>query len=1666
MNYYFINDEIKQEIRTNVINRVFPNLNINHQTLLFTLLLDIIDTVAIKFNFDLNKSRDLYEHQLRQNNYQDLRGLLLMLLPFINDEDGSKKTKLKDLNDIFLKKKTASQYIYSNIQYDRCKRTQGQIQEVKFDTEYLMHNYFLLKETINQVANKLFVNWIDVRPLLRVPLEQADSVELIKNTQQLLNEHALAEWDFYKRQQQQLSGLSINDIYDVISNELYYMIKKIKWTIFDVATGNNNTVLPLLVILADILDISNTLNGIDYNKLTVASRQQFDESWRVLIEAVETNKPIEQVLKVLMIFFDMNYTDVEQIAKEEGYVRLKTVIVIEDEDDLEGEGEGAGADDDAQIKKVNISKQMVIRSAKTLRPEHIYNFINHDLTILKRSYYGKLMLDRQTTDTNNTNYTVSKNITLYNKLDVQYKNLYNFAKAIVHNFKIKGKSIKDKQYAKFWKMLTETERREITTRLNWDVSNKSVLEWFNIMRNLKKYMGLSEDEAVKKNNDIFKIIQDNLAFIVYDVLASKGVLSQFTPNRNMSDGQRLPKNDIERKKYMKDQLKNIKSNANFGDAYYFLTGEMYKNLEVTTDKGTFPYLDFLTDNMADGWITTYAMNWVSQIAFFHHYYNNRVFFITGSTGVGKSTQIPKLFLYALKMVDYKDSGKIICSQPRIRPTEQNSDTISREMGTPIFEYNSDRRSEIESKNYYVQFKHNENSHTLDTASLMLRVVTDGTLLQEVNKNPVLKRQRKNGNYTQQNIYDIVIVDETHEHNYNMDFILTLMKYTAYYNNDVKLVLISATMDEDEPIYRRFYREINDNRMYPFNRLLSKYNLDRINVDRRLHISPPGASTRSKITDVYLPDADPEELVSKIARESKQAGNTRGEDILLFKPGQREITDAVAKLNTTLPADMIALPYYSKMPNAKKDFIEKLDRNNNIYNLTTPKSASFTEETATTTSRPVPKGTYKRAVIVATNIAEASITITTLRSVVDTGMQRTDEYNYQIRSSTLVTSTISETSRVQRRGRVGRVAPGTVYYIYKFGAMENNRIQYKISTSDISENLISLLQDSPDESPLIPPQVNPNKTNTTALNTSTVTSVLKNGLDKMILAQYFDKNKFIAYFGNPNHYDYENDTPPHQYYQTGYSFDSLNDEYGTFYIIHPDELCFFRNIIGTIVEVIKSSICNITLTGNKIISKKMQSFWEMLRDRFFVFATNTAVVKTTYGVNILQLKQKLDLEDSKDLSLIVAYVYSRKYNVDQDLLKLIPMFGILNGSIKTLIAGELIDNKYIVKIKELQNLYNEHYGDSCVLIKIIDAIFTYIHKLNVYKTGIKSELFLKEQKAIYISGKYSSVDPKLLKTFDKLTSSGKLEVSTQDLSKAELTSLKTFNTKVELDTQQLDKHEKDFERWCTDHYLNYSVVRKYITQYVRFLNKFQAVDTELIEWFDSHLETITKIVPDTDNTRCMKIIASLLHGYNFNIAKRVGTTNFYILISYPDPKYVYNISEITHDLHDTALVEFGDYIMFLNKSEYGLSLLHNVNPKLIQEIASNIYTAEKFSTAVYSGENSKKMIRHLISLFDTDKKYVNSGLENSYAKTIEDIRMDMVNSYNPRIWYSYAKLHDSKMYRNSIERGPEQKIQPVQIGGHIDYNYKNVNNPFIMHIYELALKKVDKKRAHKITTTTT
>jgi uncharacterized protein (UPF0297 family) len=394
----------------------------------------------------------------------------------------------------------------------------------------------------------------------------------------------------------------------------------------------------------------------------------------------------------------------------------------------------------------------------------------------------------------------------------------------------------------------------------------------------------------------------------------------------------------------------------------------------------------------------------------------------------------------------------------------------------------------------------KDNHTKKYANhLTLKMVTDGTLLEELLKNPMLKTLAK-GEFDEEkneqsyivhtdNLYDVIMVDEAHEHNTNMDLILTLMRQSCMYNNSIRLIIVSATMDDDEPIYRSYYKLVNDNIVHPIKQPLINhpiYNsnsssinnsnsssinnsmnnfIDSYYLDRRIHISVPKQSYSYKITEIY--DEEIEKLFtldmsenSRLAQEKsyniiKQICETSvSGDILLFSTGKEEIKTAVRQLNRIIPTNVIALPFYSEMNGKYRDIISDIDKKiSTIRN----KKENIAEEWAEDylDIKDIPEGYYKRAIIIATNVAEASITIETLKYVVDTGYSKVNRYSDLMDSSNINVEPISESSRIQRKGRVGRVSEGTVYYIYGKNKRLNVAPKYGITLGDFHNSFIKI-----------------------------------------------------------------------------------------------------------------------------------------------------------------------------------------------------------------------------------------------------------------------------------------------------------------------------------------------------------------------------------------------------------------------------------------------------------------------------------------------------------------------------------------------------------------------------------------------------------------------------------
>ena len=648
-----------------------------------------------------------------------------------------------------------------------------------------------------------------------------------------------------------------------------------------------------------------------------------------------------------------------------------------------------------QMDKLNIPIPDNYNLLKHIKnPELFWFFLKSILEKFKLTIYSKYLI---------TNNKIN-NEYLYYQGNLHLKNIYNICKSLKF-IKDSDKSIKSerKLLDNNYRNLSNDEQQEFYNRFNSTVEFRT---WVNIKSNYKRehFKEISYPEYdiyIDSIQDDWNEIKNDL---VWEYLSHFGLLTEF----------KLDKINV-----------NDYKNCN----YYI------NNLPYSTD--------FLNNLKNVKWYTLDSFHWIFQINFFMHYIYTDVHYITGSTGTGKSTQIPKLYLYALKMIDYKTDGQIVCSEPRIEPTRTNAKKISEELGFNIFK-NDDDDDNNKTENFAVQYEYAIDKHSSNFKMLNLKLVTDGLLLIRI-----LDRQ----------YFDIIMIDEAHEHNTNMDLLLTFCKFLYEYKyKKFKLVIISATMDNDEPRYRRYFKNmiqsnyqrenegvINDSIVLPI--LQNKVDDTSIYIDKRMNISIFANETLHPIKEYYRPNKTPIEIVKEILNTSTQG------EILLFQNGRADIIKMVKLLNSSTPANIIALPYFGELNpdykkiiinihkeksklKIKKDQVEKWINNEILFDI------SYS---------------YSRCIIVATNIAEASITLVSLKFIIDNGKYNETTYDYDTNSIQFKVADISEQSRIQRRGRIGRVSEGTIYYLYEKDSKKHIKSRYNITKEDFTPKIIQFLE---------------------------------------------------------------------------------------------------------------------------------------------------------------------------------------------------------------------------------------------------------------------------------------------------------------------------------------------------------------------------------------------------------------------------------------------------------------------------------------------------------------------------------------------------------------------------------------------------------------------------------
>ncbi|KAK4945407.1 Salivary acidic proline-rich phosphoprotein 1/2 [Elasticomyces elasticus] len=412
-----------------------------------------------------------------------------------------------------------------------------------------------------------------------------------------------------------------------------------------------------------------------------------------------------------------------------------------------------------------------------------------------------------------------------------------------------------------------------------------------------------------------------------------------------------------------------------------------------------------------------------------------VLLLVGETGSGKSTQIPQ-FLVTESWCKRKTikggatvGGCIAITQPRRVAAISLARRVAEEMGTPLG--NSSPASQV---GFSVRF---ENS---TSPSTKIKFLTEGMLLQEMLRDPWLKE------------YSAVVVDEVHERGVNVDLVLGFLrrmqdlrsKEDARGGIGMKVVIMSATADMER--IRDFFNttltgspaiqneegveeessRLSDDADKPTRHNTSdaaSRNPENSALDKK---TPEGVQLKSgpratslfikgrqhPVTINYAPAPVPDVLDAAYQRIMHIHSHTPlPGDILVFLTGQETVESLLslvtswsasiqkdATLSKTLPK-LLILPLYAALPSTIQQRVFQ----------STPR--------------------FTRKIILATNIAETSITVPGIRYVIDTGKAKQRLFRPSLNLDTLLTVPISRSSANQRSGRAGRDAPGTAYRLY-------------------------------------------------------------------------------------------------------------------------------------------------------------------------------------------------------------------------------------------------------------------------------------------------------------------------------------------------------------------------------------------------------------------------------------------------------------------------------------------------------------------------------------------------------------------------------------------------------------------------------------------------------------
>ncbi|XP_055611931.1 probable ATP-dependent RNA helicase DHX34 isoform X2 [Uranotaenia lowii] len=337
--------------------------------------------------------------------------------------------------------------------------------------------------------------------------------------------------------------------------------------------------------------------------------------------------------------------------------------------------------------------------------------------------------------------------------------------------------------------------------------------------------------------------------------------------------------------------------------------------------------------------------------------NEQIVILAGDTGCGKSTQVPQYLFHA-------GFDKIACTQPRRIACISLAKRVAHEM---LCEYST-------RVGYQIRFERSKNSQT------NILFITEGLLLRQLASEDSLSQ------------YSVILLDEVHERHLHGDFLLGITKCLIRARPDLKLVLMSATINIK--LFGEYFAQEKaqiievPGRLFP----IKLHYMPQIN-----DVAITGTSSKHKTSDRISPDP----YIQILQMIDKKYPPTEKGDVLIFLSGLNEITSIVdaAKEYAETQKNWIILPLHSTLSIAEQD---------KVFDY-------------------APDG--MRKCIISTNIAETSITIDGIRFVIDSGKVKEMSYDPTTKMQRLKEFWISRASAEQRKGRAGRTGPGICYRLF-------------------------------------------------------------------------------------------------------------------------------------------------------------------------------------------------------------------------------------------------------------------------------------------------------------------------------------------------------------------------------------------------------------------------------------------------------------------------------------------------------------------------------------------------------------------------------------------------------------------------------------------------------------